>query len=509
MYQHILSEGHILVRSELLQGSAVSIPQSLRTLQESCPGLVDALCICPYDKRAVSSAARYLIMSGLPVAEVVQHITSRYPKESKTPYSILMSYLNLVLFDKANAATQAETLRPLSDKLLELYAELEPQQLTKMLLNSWLEDYSAATATEVLEACSDSFSTPEESHLGQLCQVMLLLRLGRAEDAGGKLGQIPEEFLVSWLENNLGFVVNVGTSKMTDLGKAIHSSRESCFLEFITHCLATQKLSFEAISLCLESHHQETLADNVVLKQFLEKIILSKVELGSLDSLPKAVLLLIDVIFARLCSIAPPRPSPSAPFSLYGSRYQWLDSIAPFDGMTSLGTTSSQSNLQDLMQLQALLCSPHMTTEVANRVEELLALSGDGMTGALSLKLLAWPHTHKMNEATLLVLDSCPSVTVDYCLTFFDTHLQQWRQLLDILLQYAQRETAPELQEEHQSVYKSALDHVVLLTSPEEFFSVLPPNGSLDFYLPFIETSCKLFAANQIAEELHTSVLHQ
>ena len=84
---------------------------------------------------------------------------------------------------------------------------------------------------------------------------MLLLRLGRAEDAGGKLGQIPEvfsndnffifmvffgigrclhlfcffvffyvqEFLVSWLENNLGFVVNVGTSKMTDLGKVRES----------------------------------------------------------------------------------------------------------------------------------------------------------------------------------------------------------------------------------------------------------------------------------------------
>ena len=32
-------------------------------------------------------------------------------QESKTPYSILMSYLNLVLFDKANAATQAETVR--------------------------------------------------------------------------------------------------------------------------------------------------------------------------------------------------------------------------------------------------------------------------------------------------------------------------------------------------------------------------------------------------------------
>lgn len=57
----------------------------------------------------------------------------------------------------------------------------------------------------------------------------------------------------------------------------------------------------------LQSHHQETLADNVVLKQFLEKIILSKVELGSLDSLPKAVVggvlcycALVGVIVVRI-----------------------------------------------------------------------------------------------------------------------------------------------------------------------------------------------------------------
>ena len=39
-----------------------------------------------------------------------------------------------------------------------------------------------------------------------------------------------------------------------------------------------------------------------------------------------------------------------------------------------------------------------MSAEVASRVEELLVVSGDGMTGAMSLKLLAWPHTDKIRE---------------------------------------------------------------------------------------------------------------
>ena len=38
-----------------------------------------------------------------------------------------------------------------------------------------------------------------------------------------------------------------------------------------------------------QGQRQETLADNVVLKQFLEKIILSKTEPVPPDSLPKAV----------------------------------------------------------------------------------------------------------------------------------------------------------------------------------------------------------------------------
>ena len=52
------------------------------------------------------------------------------------------------------------------------------------------------------------------------------------------------------------------------------------------------------------------------------------------------------------------------------------------------------------------------------------------------------------------------------------------------------------------------LGHVVTLTSPEEFLDLLPPRGSLDFFLPFLEHSCKLFVSHQVAERLNTSVNH-
>ena len=39
-----------------------------------------------------------------------------------------------------------------------------------------------------------------------------------------------------------------------------------------------------------------------------------------------------------------------------------------------------------------------MSSEVANRVEELMAGDGDNLAGALSLKILTWPHTGKVKE---------------------------------------------------------------------------------------------------------------
>ena len=47
------------------------------------------------------------------------------------------------------------------------------------------------------------------------------------------------------------------------------------------------------------------------------------------------------------------------PFSLYGSRHKWLDSLPPFDGSSN---KPAQVTLQVLLQLQALLASGHVST---------------------------------------------------------------------------------------------------------------------------------------------------
>ena len=178
-----------------------------------------------------------------------------------------------------------------------------------------------------------------------------------------------------------------------------------------------------------EAVARQQLANNLPLKHFLDGLFLDKVKGLTPATLKKAQVspfrvqsakvtlfsqvLLVDVLIARL-TVATPPPSSSTPFQLYGSRHKWLDSLLPFDGPAP---KPSQVTLQDLMQLQALLChtqplkpapaghvtSPrgrvtssgdHMTV-VARHVEECMV---EGMLGELSLKLLTWPHTGKLKQ---------------------------------------------------------------------------------------------------------------
>ena len=84
-------------------------------------------------------------------------------QDSAKAYSVLMSYLNLILglFDQGDHSNQAtrghvtststsevsrQLLSPLlADSLVEIYAEHRPEQLTNFLLHSWVKNYSPGT----------------------------------------------------------------------------------------------------------------------------------------------------------------------------------------------------------------------------------------------------------------------------------------------------------------------------------------------------------------------------
>ena len=69
MYQHMLSECHVLLRGHLTQATPSCSVDVVSTLQDNCFSLADSLCAYPTSKGAVAMATRYLILSGMTTRE--------------------------------------------------------------------------------------------------------------------------------------------------------------------------------------------------------------------------------------------------------------------------------------------------------------------------------------------------------------------------------------------------------------------------------------------------------
>ncbi len=134
-------------------------------------------------------------------------------------------------------------------------------------------------------------------------------------------------------------------------------------------------------------------------------------------------------------------------------------------------------------------------------------------------------------QAIVLALEECPPVTVGLCLTYLPSELSSWRDLLSLLLQHLLKTPhSLSLQALYKGtasvcgwvgacicveililyclivgfvVFTAALEHVVTMTTPEEFLGLLPSNGTLPFFLPFIESSLQKYVARQLGEQLN------
>lgn len=543
MYHHLLCEGHTLLRSQILSQAAQPSPSLLDTLRNNCFVMAESLCRYNSAKADVGTAAKYLVLSRHKIGKILQVFT-KYPRQPPSPaYSILLKFLETVLFDQKCADDSVEESK-VADSILQLYAEFRPLALPEVLLNSWLDKhFTPGKALEVTTSYLRQKSLDSNQiFLGRLCELLFLLALHQQQEAIAKLRQLTDTFFTEWLRKNFNYLLQEN-SKLSQLGLMLREHRVGCLLEVLYSCLASGTLDLELACKLLkhaDSGKHEDLASNLTLKHFLDGIFVEKIPSLNATARLRASILLVDVLVARLTVTTPPPPS-STPFSLYGCRHKWLDSLPPFDGSSS--PKPPQVVLQDLMQLQALLCtsydnnsnrqpghvtspSDHMTA-VASHFETYLS---EEMVGGLSLSLLTWPHTGKLKQAVQCIFQTRPALTVEYCQTYFPPDLSHWKTLLDMLCESCSsatcvpvtttqpstsssssssilpHSTSPEsLLSTHLNLYKAALSHVASLCHTQELLEVLPGSGTLAFFLPYIEKSCKLELSRELAHHLANS----
>lgn len=199
MYHHLLCEGHTLLRSQLLLqplppplGSRAT-PQALSSeatelvsnLRKSCLALSLSLCRYNTGKADISAAAKYLLLSKHKIRHILETFLSKFPRVSwkclmytvilssvsvscqsaSPPYTILLKYLELVLFAEELHETGMMEAQP-ADTVLQLYADFRPQQLPRLLLNSWL--HQAFTPSEPLPL------SPSHSLSFSLCSFLVV-----------------------------------------------------------------------------------------------------------------------------------------------------------------------------------------------------------------------------------------------------------------------------------------------------------------------------------------------
>ena len=184
--------------------------------------------------------------------------------------------------------------------------------------------------------------------------------------------------------------------------------------------------------------------------------------------------------------------------SFVHQRSDWLNQIEPFDTMNLFASRSPFTSEDEpfppmfyLQKLQGLLSTD--TLLFADSIEPLISRVNEeeSFAGKLSLELLCLPLAGKLMAAMEKVIKDCPHVTCLYAIKYCRTK-EEWKEVLDFL-----SDSITSCQ-----VYTEIISHLVRSQDPVSFVSLLPENGNMNFFLPFIEQCFRCHYASALKQSI-------
>ncbi|XP_043850814.1 Hermansky-Pudlak syndrome 3 protein isoform X2 [Dromiciops gliroides] len=164
--------------------------------------------------------------------------------------------------------------------------------------------------------------------------------------------------------------------------------------------------------------------------------------------------------------------------SHYGLIYPWLTFL------TSSDSLHDQNYAEDLSKLQSLICGPSF--DVASILPFLEPLSEDTSAG-LSIHVLCLTRMKEHEQALNSLLDRCPEAVIPYAqheLKEEGPRALWWKKLLPDLCQRIKQ--GGEKYEVHLSSLKETLAVVATELELRDFLNVLPEDGTVAFFLPYL-----------------------
>jgi hypothetical protein len=153
---------------------------------------------------------------------------------------------------------------------------------------------------------------------------------------------------------------------------------------------------------------------------------------------------------------------------------------------------------------------------------------GGNFTGKISIELLVLPSCGYFNEAVEILMNHAPHISRHFS-RYFCSKASQWRSLLSALLPhlsiskidnddgdngdndkqieefYSKKENEKQIivnEKDRYDIYREVWEEMANIVDPEVALSLIPPNGNVEFYLPFIRQTFQNYAIKNIRHML-------
>lgn len=598
-YIHLLQEAHLLLGSHPLHTHMrdAEIGEYLRQVSR----LIGDYFSQP-EQNHWELAWPYYHSSGASVQDVVSKALEASSKQPGQEFGRgLVDFLDHELFSQEEYINLAQKT---CNAILDIYAVAAPEKLSKIILLSNIKKYSPENALRHLKTwlAVQAGADQVASTLDRLALVQLNLQLCEVESACQELRTIQTAGLVDVCATHPA-LLHDNLSSFTALAQLMRQHLAAALLDSLVEMVDRGSMALHALLLLLKSQSPTDLPHNTHIREVLELIVNDKKRELMFE---ESVSLLCEAYVARIrdkaqltyrqiSSMAVQKFSLPQGDGHFAPRFAWLDQLPPFwdaermvkpcqrlevkhmAGSKVRGASLPRSVVsrhqgpaskekcpccwcnESLLKLQSLLCSPYVTSELAEAVlkqvdqaqseghqghepefRSRLVTAGDdpscaeaGMSdsdvwdgkdgsgsAALPARGLNQPDTgdcwdsvrllclRKLDlpRAVDIVVEKYPSIAGSFGVCCFHGDVDKFTHLLRSMEAAMKTRSWSEdkgtSEEIYVKAYKELLSRLTELVTPYQLVQMLPSDANLYFVLPYLCSSLELAHREQLKSKI-------
>ncbi|XP_068700460.1 uncharacterized protein [Montipora foliosa] len=555
VYHHLVCEQHLFLRTLCLSDFMSKEDRKQRKVRKMlCESAANLAELCARIPSVYKESVDYFTMSGLTLRDIVD----RAYKSGQPVADGLIHFLDERLLGSDEPVTVSENT---AKKIFKLYSKGKPSRVSEIILMSSLSGFSSDTALAALEDLK-KVKTAEGvnyslSPLDNLVRAVLYLHQCDPDHAQSTLCTIPKKELVEVLTTH-SYLLHEDGLQFTPLAQCLRKHEQAAFMEVLLRLLDKYVLSLETLLTLLGTSKPDAVRNDLAIG-FLEAVLNDKARVDSYDS---TVMSLCGIYLKRMERTQRKRMPSSSHHHVpkgeghFGVRHLWLDKLPPFQGSVSLPVPGCPSSKpvspqdspqlsrsllfsspsrrsaskasyygpqlssdtgsatqpecsccccnEDLLKLQALLCSHFVSSELCEFV--LSKIEAGQKMDMTSVSLLCLPNVDRHTEAVATILEEVPEIILPYGEYYFGADIDKWSVLLRTLLKMCKDESlnddADSRKEKIIAVLKGTLHQLSRIVTPREFLALLPDDGCVGFFLPYLQQCYSRCASDSVNERL-------